>query len=203
MYRSATSRLVAPLRRFLVRSDGSLSVEAAVILPALCYIYVGSFVWFDAFRMQNVNLKATYTISDMISREHNGIDQTYFDGLDDIYDYLTNGGHPTQLRVSIIECTDGCDSDDTRQLAVCWSEATTGRLPLTDADIQARASIVPFFHWADQLIMTETFMAYTPAFNVGLGDQLFENVVFTRPRLTGQVKFENSDGTFLDCNNNN
>ncbi|MFD0979615.1 TadE/TadG family type IV pilus assembly protein [Tropicimonas aquimaris] len=203
MFRSATSRLTAPLRHFLVRADGSLSVEAAIILPALCYIYVGSFVWFDAFRMQTVNLKATYTISDMISREFNAIDQDYFDGLDSVYEYLTDGVYPTQLRVSIIECTDGCDSDDTRQLAVCWSKATTGRLPLTDEDLAGKGDIVPYFQWADQLIMTETFMAYTPAFNVGLGAQTYENVVFTRPRLTGQVKFELSDGSFEDCNNNN
>ncbi|WP_068114498.1 TadE/TadG family type IV pilus assembly protein [Tropicimonas marinistellae] len=199
---STLPRPIETLRRFLVRDDGAMSVETAIILPALCYIYVGSFVWFDAFRMQNLNLNATYTISDMLSRESNGVDRDYFDGLDEVYDYLTKGNHPTQLRVSVIECTANCNADDSRQLAVCWSEATTGRVELTDADVQGKNSIVPIFDNADQLIMTETFMIYNPAFNVGLGSQKLENVVFTRPR-PGQLKWDNGDDTFQDCNNNN
>lgn len=187
-------------RRFARREGGTLSVETAIILPLLCMVYVGSFVWFDAFRMQNVNLKATYTIADMISRESEGIDQTYFEGLDDIYDYLTYGEHPTQLRISIIECTENCDDDDARKLDVCWSKATDGRVPLDKAELMERKNAVPLFPMGDELIVAETFMSYNPAFDVGLGHQVFENTIFTAPRMPGQMKF--MGGTTQTCYNN-
>ncbi len=201
MFHSILTRTRNALKRFAERTEGSLSVETAIILPALCWVYVGSFVWFDAFRMQNVNLKATYTIADMISREYVGIDQTYFDGLENVYDYLTYGDHATQIRVSIIECTDECESDDARVLEVCWSKSTTGRETLDNTTLQSFSESIPLFHEGDALIMTETFMSYNPAFNVGLGHQVFKNAIFTRPRLSGQVKFLSADGD-LDCYNN-
>ncbi|RYH08407.1 TadE/TadG family type IV pilus assembly protein [Tropicimonas sp. IMCC6043] len=188
-------------RLFARREEGSLSVETAIILPLLCMVYVGSFVWFDAFRMQNVNLKATYTIADMISRETEGITQTYFDGLDDVYDYLTYGNHPTQLRISIIECTANCDDEDTRNLDVCWSKSTDGRVVLDKAALMQRKDTVPLFPKGDELIVAETFMSYNPAFEVGLGHQVFENAIFTSPRMPGQMKFI-SGNSEQHCYNN-
>ncbi len=191
MLRTWLTDLKGALRRFTRDTSGSLSVETAIILPALCYIYVGSFVWFDAFRMQNVNLKATYTIADMISRETEGIDATYFQGLDDVYTYLTYGDHDTQLRISIIECTADCDDESNRVLDVCWSKASEGRETLTTGMLRGNSGIVPLFAKGDELIVAETFMLYTPAFNVGLGQQVFENAVFTSPRMPGQLKYLN------------
>lgn len=196
------SCLRARLRDFWERSDGAMSVETAIILPILCYVYVASFVWFDAFRTQNLNLNATYTMADMLSRESTGVDRSYFDGLDSVYDFLTKGVHPTQLRVTVIECTESCDDDAARKLAVCWSQASAGRLEMTDEMVQAKNAVVPLFASADQLIMTETFMIYNPAFNVGLGTQRFENIAFTRPR-PGQLKYNHGNGSTSDCNNNN
>ncbi|NDR59617.1 TadE/TadG family type IV pilus assembly protein [Aliiruegeria sabulilitoris] len=190
------------LRQFRDRTDGSLSVEAAIIMPLLCAVYVGSFVWFDAFRMQNVNLKATYTIADMISRETDGVDPDYFDGMDDIYAYLTYGNYETHLRLTIIECTEECEDDSARVLEVCWSKASEGRDILTTEDLQARANEVPIFPLGDELIVAETFMAYSPAFDVGLDPQVFENTVFTAPRMSGQMKFTKSNDSVEHCYNN-
>lgn len=194
-------RFRAALRRFADETDGTLSIETVIVLPLLCLIYVGSFVWFDAFRMQNVNLKATYTIADMISRETEGIDQEYFDGMEAIYDYLTYGDYPTHLRVSIVECTANCDDDATRVLEICWSKASVGRDLLTTTMIQNNRDIVPLFPKGDEIIIAETFMYYAPYWDVGLDDQLFENVVFTAPRMPGQMKFTGSSSD-EHCYNN-
>ncbi|PRY25265.1 TadE-like protein [Aliiruegeria haliotis] len=194
--------LTKRLARYFRRCDGSISVETALVMPILFALYAGAFVWFDAYRVQNINLKATYTISDMISREYEKIDSDYFDGLDKIYDYLTHSTHPTSLRVSTLECTGNCDSDEARTLEVCWSHGSTGRVNLTTADIKYYEHAIPLFHEADTLIMTETFLNYSPAFNVGINAQTFENTVFTRPRLAGQIKFEDSSGTLNDCYSN-
>lgn len=198
---SRLRRILHSARAFARRGDGAISVEAAIILPVLCLFYVASFVWFDAFRMQNINLKATYTVADLISREPHGIDQAYFDGLDSIYDYLTPGTHPTRLRVSIIECTDNCADDAARQLNVCWSRAAGSGELLSSADLLLRNDEIPLFAKGDELIVAETFMAYSPAFNVGIGNRVFENTVFMAPRMPGQMKFILSGG-FEHCYNN-
>ena len=194
-------RLPRAIAAFATGQSGAMSIEAVIILPVLCLLYVSSFVWFDAFRMQNLNLKATYTLADLISRQPGGIDQSYFDGLNAIYDYLTPGEHPTGLRVSIIECTAGCEDDATRELNVCWSHTTAGQAGMTTAELRARNDEIPRFASGDELIVTDTFMSYTPAFDVGIGHQDFENTVYMAPRLAGQVKFLSSPGP-LDCYNN-
>lgn len=199
--RSPSCRLPRAARAFATGQLGAMSIEAAIILPVLCLLYVSAFVWFDAFRMQNLNLKATYTLADLISREPEGIDQAYFDGLDAIYDYLTPGDHPTGLRVSIIECTANCDDDATRELDVCWSHMTAGQTGLTTAELRARNDAIPLFANGDELIVTETFMSYTPVFDVGIGHQDFENTVYMAPRLAGQMKFLSSPGP-QNCYNN-
>ncbi|WP_143089864.1 TadE/TadG family type IV pilus assembly protein [Tropicimonas isoalkanivorans] len=180
-----------------------MSVETVIILPILCFVYIAGVVWFDAFRTQYTNLSAIYAISDMVSREQNGIDQDYFEGLHSVYQFLTNGAHPTQLRLSIVECTKDCTSSDSRELAVCWSTGTAGRPPLEDTDIAKMEDRIPYFAKGDQTIVTETFMAYTPLFNIGMGPRVFKNEIFTRPRgVTGQIKWDKGDGSFDDCFNN-
>ena len=188
----------ARLRAFLGDSRGSLSVEAALMLPLLCFFYVGTFVWFDAFRVQNTNLKAAYTISDMISRETVAVDTGYLNGLNLVFDYLTYSNHPTYIRVTSLKCTADCNDDALRDLEICWSWATTGRVPHTAETFAAFESQIPVMPIGDTVIMTETFMAYEPPFNVGISPQRFENFIVTRPRFAPEVEFE-SGGTTQSC----
>ena len=181
--------LKAALHRFAREVRGSLSVETALVFPLLTGLYVGSFVWFDAFRAQNTNLKAAYTISDMISRETLPVDDVYLNGLNTIFDYLTFSRHPTHVRVTTVKCTDKCDDDAARDLEVCWSWASTGRLPHTQSSFAMFEDKVPLMPKGDTVIFTETFMAYEPAFNVGIGAQSFENFIVTRPRFAPQINY--------------
>lgn len=188
----------ARLAQFRDDARGSLSVEAAMILPLLTWFYVGSFVWFDAFRVQNTNLKASYTIADMISREFNPVSDSYLNGLNTVFDYLTYSNHPTYVRVTVVHCTspaptdpndpDPCMDDGARDLELCWSWATDGRPAHTAASLAGFIDKIPLMPRGDEIILTETFMAYEPSFSVGLGAQTFENYIVTRPR-NGQMKY--------------
>lgn len=182
-------RVLRALRHFWRDQRGSLSVEAALILPLLTWIYVGSFVWFDAFRTQNANLKAAYTIADMLSRETVPVTETYLKGLNTVFDYLTTSSHPTYIRVTTVKCTTNCDTDAARTLEVNWSYATVGRPVLTTANISNYNAAIPLMPIGDTLIMVETFMAYEPIFNVGIAATSFENTVLTRPRFAPQLLF--------------
>ncbi len=87
------ARFTHAVRQFLVDDDaGSVSVETVIIMPILLWVYVATFVIFDGFRTHNQNVKAAYTIGDMLSRETNAIDNAYLEGLSDVFDFLTFGG---------------------------------------------------------------------------------------------------------------
>jgi hypothetical protein len=97
------ARFTHAVRQFLVDDDaGSVSVETVIIMPILLWVYVATFVIFDGFRTHNQNVKAAYTIGDMLSRETNAIDNAYLEGLSDVFDFLTFGGNPSHLRVTQI-----------------------------------------------------------------------------------------------------
>ncbi|SIN98763.1 TadE/TadG family type IV pilus assembly protein [Vannielia litorea] len=184
--------LFATLRRrlatFAEDARGSLSVEAALILPLLCWFYVSAFVWFDAYKTQNVNLKATYTLADMLSRETDPVTETYLKGLKTVYGYLSNTRHPSWMRVTTVNCMSNCDSDS-RHLHVDWSYATDGNAVLDHATISGYYDKIPFMAQGDTVILLETYMDYKPLFNAGIPATTFENYVVTRPRFAPQLLY--------------
>ncbi len=56
------------LRRFACDEQGSMLIEGILVLPALAWAYMGTFVFFDGFHAQSVNVKIAYTIGDAMSR---------------------------------------------------------------------------------------------------------------------------------------
>ncbi|MCO6381592.1 TadE/TadG family type IV pilus assembly protein [Oceanicola sp. 502str15] len=178
----------ARLAAFRDDARGSLSVEAALILPLLCWFYVSAFVWFDAYRTQNANLKASYTLADMLSRETDPVTESYLKGLNKVYDYLTTTNHPTYIRVTTVKCVSNCDNNS-RHLHVDWSYATEGRPSLTHATISDYYDKIPLMPQGDTVILLETFMAYEPLFNAGIPAKSFENYIVTRPRFAPQLLY--------------
>ena len=61
------------LRRFLRDESATIMAEAVLVLPFMLWSYLGLFVYWDSFRVMNKVQKASYTISDMISRENGRI----------------------------------------------------------------------------------------------------------------------------------
>lgn len=203
------SSLNRRLRRFAESSAGGATVEMAIVVPVMALLFVVGLVAQDAIRMAYLNNKATFTVSDMVSREDALIDQGYFDGLNSVYRYLINNRFPTRMRITTIECTANCTDEDTRVLEVCWSQSTAGVAKLTTADIAPYNDTTPLFAEGDTLLMTEAFLDYTPFVeNDLLPTQTYDAISYTRPRIIGQVKFDtgavDGDGNriLLDCFNN-
>lgn len=171
------------LKHFLTDTRASISFEAVIVFPFLVWTYVGSFVFFDAFRAQNSNMKAAYTISDMLSRETDPITQDYLDGLKRMYDFLVhNPNHPTSLRVTVVRWD---EADD--QFVVEWSK-TTDDLPAwttgTFATIEDR---IPVLANGDTGILVEANTTYIPVFDVGFTEMDFNNFIFTSPRFAPRI----------------
>lgn len=128
----------------------------------------------------------------MVSRETLPLSDNYFEGMTDIFDYMAPSPDGSVLRVSMVKCTENCDSDAHRQLELCWSWAGSGKTSLTNEDLaNGFDELVPIMPKGDTVIMAETFMVYEPAFEVGLGTINFDNVVLTRPRFAPQLLYGN------------
>lgn len=176
------------LTRFRQEERGAMTTEAVIILPVLIWWLLGSLVFFDAYQARSINLKASYTISDLVSRNTEGkIATTDIVGLDKLFTYLTSGhGTDGALRITMVYCSENCDTE-ARTLRRDWSYATGGKAELSDGDIARYKDAVPQAPQGERLIMVETYMTYEPVFNVGLDDSGYQNTVLTRPRFTPTI----------------
>jgi len=186
------------ISRFLRHEDGSISVEAMLVLPMLMWAYLGTFVFFDAYRSQSTNIKAAYTLGDTISRETNYITPAYMDSLYELQQFLVSTDQDVRLRVTIYRYQEG---DDTYR--VRWSQSRgMASLPMTDAGLAAVRPALPVMPDGEVAILVQTWVGYHPRYSVGLNDFVFEDLVVTRPRFTGQVcwnSVNNGDETTATC----
>jgi hypothetical protein len=194
------SRIASRLRRHRRNEAGSVVVEAVFVLPLLFFAVLGTWVFFQAFRAQSINVKAAYTVSDALSRRGgNYVTETYLDSMWKLHRFVTDSNHDTDLRISVI----GWDPDD-EEYYVCWSQARGGQNALTDAglDSYVAAERIPVLPAGEALIMVETRVAHEPIFSAG-GDlaMWFEDMVVSSPRFSAQLKWSSngSDNGAVSC----
>ena len=94
------------LKEFAEEARGSVSVEAAIILPVLFWAYVAMIVFFDAYKSRSMSEKAAFTISDMLSREVTAIDLNYLTSAHNLFDILAKSQSATGLRVTVVSYSD-------------------------------------------------------------------------------------------------
>lgn len=167
------------LGRFGRDESGTVVAEAVVVLPMFLWAYIALFVYWDAFRSMNTVQKAAFTISDMISREKQGISSNYVEGMGDVLDYLIDKNQNARLRVSSVTWSDTND-----RFEVYWSASPKNEVtPLNTASLQAYAYEIPTMSAGDNAIIIEVDVDYQPTFDVGLPDQTFHQFIVTRPRF--------------------
>ena len=178
--------LRARLSAFAQESRGSVTVEAAIMLPLLVWAYCALYTFFDAYRQTSLSHKAAYTISDMLSRELNPIDDGFMDGTYDMLNFLTRSHNDRRMRVSVIRF-DG----DANEHSVEWSQ-TRGTINALDPDSATDwDSKLPIMVEEERLILVETWTDYTSPFPiVGLTDRTIETFIFTRSRTSPQICWE-------------
>ena len=173
-------------RRFRREEEGAMVVEAMIMFPTLFAAVIATFVFFDAFRNQSINLKAAYTISDALSREEEYITRIYLNNTWRVHRFLTNSDSLPMLRVSLIQYIDDTDDDvDNGDYFVVWSRGRGGAGALLNSGLTAMVNNdeVPVMPDGESLILVQTWVDYEPNFSIGLGGFTFENTIFTRPRF--------------------
>jgi hypothetical protein len=177
-------RLRSRWRHLRQEEGGSLTVEAVIMFPLLFWALLSMLVFFDAYRQSSLNVKASYTISDMLSREVEPINAAYLDGAMNLFAELARSANPPRMRVTVVYY-DAAQKRFFRD----WSHQRGGVPVLSNADVLAMQHKLPLVPNNERLIVVETWADYVPPFNVGLARQDLYNFVFTRPRFAPQVKF--------------
>jgi len=177
------SHLKNKLRNFWRDESGTAVIESVIVFPILMTTLVAMSVYFDAFRVRSVNLKAAYTVSDMVSRVVPILTPNYIDGLGAMFHFLSASNNPTWIRLTLVrfkENDPNTAADD--EHIIEYSYATDGQLPLTDATLSDVENRIPIMVNGDTTYIMETHMRYVPTFNIGFSAYDLDHVIMTRPR---------------------
>ncbi|MHA3976243.1 TadE/TadG family type IV pilus assembly protein [Halovulum sp. GXIMD14794] len=177
--------------------DGAASIEFIVTFPLLSLWFVGSFVWFDAFRSNSLTAKTAYTLSDISSRwaADDADPYVYLQDFEDLFSahkrLLPPRIEDGWMRVSSI-CYNGTENrvlwswlgDDTYAAAMADpDDDDEPRLNyLTDETIPSH--IIPPMSKNDSVILTEVYATWTPLADwTGFAQTDWANRLVTRPRF--------------------
>ena len=177
------------LRRFARDESATVIVEAVIVLPLFLWAYIALFVYWDAFRSKNAVQKASYTISDVLSREKdkNGIKMAYITGLAKVMQYLVDEDQTVRMRVTSVNY-----SDANKRFEVHWSRSPGNTMtPQTTATLQNYAYENPTMTSGVYVVIVEVEVDYVPAFDVGLPLQTFSQFIVTRPRTLPCIAIDN------------
>lgn len=187
------------IRDFRDGAEGSMSVEAVLIIPLLLWAYVAMFVYFDAFRARNEAEKASFVISDALTRVTEGVDENYIDGMQKTFDFLNNHDDDSKLRVTEVQWIETDADSGAGQYEVTWSYSTESALPkLTNADLVGLKSKIPNLVHGERLVIVETKSKWEPLFQVGLDRRDFEFFVPSSPRFASKVAWEGAETAIGD-----
>ena len=185
------SKLRTTLARFKRGEEGSIAVETAIIVPMLFWVFLSTFSIFHAYRQHSISQKAGYMIVDMISREKEALDRDYLIGAQKLFQFLTLSDlEDTTIRVSSIRYDLTANTYKKN-----WSKVQGGtKLEFTDTDVAALGDRLPIMKDDEHIIVVETWLDYDPPFDTGLATHDVVNFVFTRPRYSPQVCWDQCGG---------
>ena len=188
--------MLSLLKRFTRKDDAAVAFEAVIMTPILAFMFVASFVFFDAFRTYNTSVKATYAVADVISRQGEAdVYESDIRGLANIFQHITRNPNGSAIRVT--QMIYDADTDDN---SFAGTYATNGRTELRASDIPDMRDRIPVMSDGDAVLIVESLIPYRPAFDVGLGALEFSNFTTTRPRV-GRIPFNDGDDpACVSCN---
>ncbi len=186
---------------FLRNEDGLILAEGLIMLPLLIWALVAMFIYWDVFRTINVTQKAAYSVADLLSRQRDTIPTDFANGLQEVIDFLTPGGHPVKMRITSLECNSPtgvnkvCDFS-TGSYKLLFSFSPGNKVPqLSETQIQAWKGTtatngkIASLNNGESVFVVESqvdFKAQLPTvlagFLIGVTDNTFGEFIVTRPR---------------------
>lgn len=176
------NRIKKRLAQFRSNEEGSIAVEALLTVPILFWTLMMGYTYFDGYREAASNVKAAYTIGDLISRETRTIDDNYIDSMVQLYARMVGTPNNLQMRISLLRYDKKRDRHRVR-----WSANRGFPTSLSNANVAEVSPKLPPMSDQDTLILVETRNTYHAPFKVGLDDTVMESFIFTRPRFTNEI----------------
>lgn len=185
---ASLQRLRRRAAAFRADETGSVTVETIIMIPLLLWAFIAIYVFFDVFRVQAVNIKASYTIGDALSRETGYVTNRYLSGLSGLQGTLLNTNESRDLQVTVYRY----DTTDDRYTVV-WSRAM-GRLPeLTTQTLNEIDNILPVMPGGEVAILTRSRVDYHPIYDVGIAPFIFDEYTVTRPRFAPKLCWNSNE----------
>lgn len=166
---------------------GNVTIEFVLAMPILFWTFMAGYVFFDGFRQSAQNLKAAYTISDLLSRELHPINNEYIDSMQNLMTMMTRATSQVNLRVSVLRWD---EADD--RFYVDWSADRGMGDELNDGTVSTFESRLPVMPDNERIILVETNNVFVPLYNVGLDNIDLDNFIFTRPRFAPKIDWEDT-----------
>lgn len=180
-------RFLNALKRFRRDEDASMVVEAVLILPLLAWAFVGTYTIFEAFRIQTLNFRNGYVVADALSRETDYVNPDYIEGLNNLFQAMSNSPSDTILRVTTVQW-----DEETAQHTVDWSYASPGKTALEDGTLSQIIPHIPLMADAETVIVVESWMDFEPLMNIGIEPFVFEQINVTRPRFAPKLAWSDT-----------
>ncbi len=198
-YQNISLCLRACLKRFYTQERGLITVESIIILPILLIALMATYTYFDVFRKQSLALKANYSVSDYLSRVPT-YDQDAVEGLNSLFQFMSQSKSGNWLRVSVIECkldAVQCNASPRKlDYNFDYSAVSQGQgvSKLTQAEVFAQYSdFIPKMYNGESLFIVETVAQYRPLMPTilaGIPARELKNTVVTGSRETDVLCFE-------------
>jgi Flp pilus assembly protein TadG len=179
------SYLSRAFRRFLRNEDGAFVVDAVLLLPAFVWAYTGLFVYWDAYRAINTVQKASYTISDLLSRYQDvtGINDAYLAGMRTTLNTMIDADQSSKIRVTSYKW-----SEPNNRYEVIFSRSPGNEMTaLTNANLATMTNRLPLMSDGDSAVLLEVEVSYTPPAAFGLDPTTLEQFIVTRPRFVAKL----------------
>lgn len=190
---------MSKFRSLLRREDGTITVEMLLFFPMLVWAFVGTFVFFDAYRSQATNVRSAYTLGDALSRETEYITPKYMDSMAELQTFLNQTDEESSLRITVIKYDANQNEHE-----VVWSEVRgdDGLMQMDQDVLNGMGESIPIMAHQSRFIVVESWVDYMPGFDMGIEPFTLYNLSVTRPRFAGQLcwnPYEDGDEETAVC----
>ncbi|OYU20165.1 MAG: hypothetical protein CFE34_01695 [Rhodobacteraceae bacterium PARR1] len=197
------AKLIHRILRYLPRSRFARDTRGSIVVDSFSGILLLSlgasafFSFWEAYQVQNRVQKATYTISDLISRQRGtSLSRTFLDGMEQTAEFLMHDDQNAIMRISQVRRTSGI-ATDTAGLTVDWSYSPCNAKPaITTATISTVRSKLPLIDLGAALVVVEFDVSYDPGMaEIGFGMMNYRGFLSSLPRFEQQFSITGTGTT--------
>lgn len=172
------------LVRFRRDDGGYMVIEAVLVLPIMLWAFMGLYSFWDAYRATTTIQKATYAISDLISRSQGAVDAAFIEGMRSAMDQMIPTRMTAEIRVTSIR-----RNETEERFEVHWSCVAGSINPKhTTASLENIAHKIPGMADGTTVFLVESWVDYDPILNIGVNEQRISQFIITRPRYLALVE---------------